>query len=408
MRSSVVGSVSTRVSPQRIDYGAKLTGQIGAHDIGVMQVRTGEENGLFGEDFTVFRGRRRFLTESHFGMLYTRRAVREDSPVNPALETPDLHTLGFDFRMATSRFQDDKNLVLESHFVHTTNPEGTGKSGRYGLLIDYPNDLISARFQFNEDQENLDPAVGFIRRRGKDWGSRFQFRPRPDNHPWIRQFTFGANLSMTTDNGNVLQSREVEFTLFEVNTHANDSISFEIMPTYEFLFNDFRMEGGGIVLPAGEAYRFTRYEVRWRTGNSRPVALRSEWSWGNYFSGARRDFTSGVAIRPRNGLVIDLDGEWNRIELPEGQLFDQRLPRECVEPVQPMDLRFQQPPVRHGQPAHRLAGPFPVDCEAGVTISISFTCTTGGTIRREFKPLTGRLLPSSVIPTVSSRGVGHY
>ena len=48
------------------------------------------------------------------------------------------------------------------------------------------------------------------------------------------------------------------------------------------------------------------------------MALRSEWSWGDYFSGTRRDFTSGVAIRPRNGLVIDLDGEWNRIELPEG------------------------------------------------------------------------------------------
>ena len=304
--------------PQRIDYGAKLTGQIGAHDIGVMQVRTGEENGLFGEDFTLFRGRRRFLTESHVGMLYTRRAVREDSPVNPALETPDLHTLGFDFRMATSRFQDDKNLVLESHFVHTTNPEGTGKSARYGLLIDYPNDLISARLMFNEDQENLDPAVGFIRRRGKDWAARFQFRPRPDNHSWIRQFTFGANLRMTTDSGNLLQSREVEFTLFEVNTHANDSISFEIIPTYEFLFSDFRMGGGSIVLPAGEVHRFNRYEVRWRTGNSRPVALRSEWSWGDYFSGTRRDFTSGVAIRPRNGLVIDLDGEWNRIELPEG------------------------------------------------------------------------------------------
>ena len=61
---------------QRIDYGLKLTGQLGDFDVGVLQVRTAEfarpedeDGNLPGEDFTVFRTRRRFLSQSHMGLL---------------------------------------------------------------------------------------------------------------------------------------------------------------------------------------------------------------------------------------------------------------------------------------------------------------------------------------------------
>jgi Domain of unknown function (DUF5916) len=57
--------LSTARTPQKIDYGAKLTGQIGAYDLGVLRVRTGAENGSAGEDFTVVRSRRRLFNESY-------------------------------------------------------------------------------------------------------------------------------------------------------------------------------------------------------------------------------------------------------------------------------------------------------------------------------------------------------
>ena len=65
-----------RNTPQRINFGGKLTGQAGAHDIGVLQVQTGEEDGAFGEDFTVVRVKRRMLRESYLGALYTLRHTR--------------------------------------------------------------------------------------------------------------------------------------------------------------------------------------------------------------------------------------------------------------------------------------------------------------------------------------------
>ncbi|MBI1956252.1 MAG: carbohydrate binding family 9 domain-containing protein, partial [Acidobacteria bacterium] len=44
---------SSAFEPQKIDFGTKLTGQVGQQDIGLLHVRTGREGDILGEDFTV-------------------------------------------------------------------------------------------------------------------------------------------------------------------------------------------------------------------------------------------------------------------------------------------------------------------------------------------------------------------
>ena len=73
--------------PQRIDYGAKVTGQVGANDVGLIHVRTAGSDRLIGEDFTILRTKRRFFQQSYVGMLYTRRAERDTT-------NPDRYTAG--------------------------------------------------------------------------------------------------------------------------------------------------------------------------------------------------------------------------------------------------------------------------------------------------------------------------
>ncbi len=308
--------------PQRIEYGAKLTGQVSAHDIGVMQVRTAEEGGRLGEDFTILRGTRRFWTEAMIGMLYTRRAARASNtigaPGSSAVPVPR-HTIAFDYNLTTRTFLGDKNLRFRGDVVHTTNPEGTGKSSRVSMGITYPNDLINAALRANERQENFDPAVGFNDRRGiKQVVSGLTIAPRPENHPLIRQYRFGVNVNRISSPSNKLLSRSVRFSLLSVNTHAGDGVQFEIFREYEFLQRDFRQAQGNIVLPRGSEYRFTRFEVSWSTSNQRVFAIGGDYSWGDYFSGTRREFEPRLEIRPQVGLVINLSGQFNRVELAEG------------------------------------------------------------------------------------------
>jgi hypothetical protein len=301
-------------TPQRIDYGAKLTGQVGAQDIGLLQVRTGREGNRLGEDFTVLRGRRRILTESHLGGIYTRRAVREGND-------PDLHTIGADLNLSTRRFLGDRNLTLVSHFLHTTNPAGTGDSLRFGSQVDLVSDLTSARLGFIETQKNFNPAVGFIDRTGtKFLDTNLRYAPRPANNRYIRQITFEGGIDRMTDSANRLLALEMEFFPLRVQFHSGDNFNFQVRHLFDRIEEDFRMgPRRSVVLPQGNEYWYNEYIFNFGMSNRRPLALGGRFRWGDYFSGTRRDLEPTLSIRPRNGLLAELKGGWTRIELPEGQ-----------------------------------------------------------------------------------------
>src|SRR5262245_59159050 len=102
--------LDARGQPQKIDYGAKLTGQTGRFDVGMMHLRTAPEADAFGEDFTVLRPKHRLLRQSYVGMIYTRRSARD-------VLQPVRQTVGADFELATSRFRGSQNLAFSGFYA---------------------------------------------------------------------------------------------------------------------------------------------------------------------------------------------------------------------------------------------------------------------------------------------------
>ena len=308
-------------NPQPILFGAKLAGQIGSQDLGVLQVRTADSGDFMGENFTVLRGRNRFWSQSYLGMIYTRRAGDETSG-------PDRHTVGTDFSLSTSQFRGADNLEFSGFYLWTSNPEDTGESESYGVRLEYPNDLWNARLSYREVQENYDPALGFSRRENiRRLNPVLAFSPRPKDHPWIRRFSFQIFLDRTTDTENQLLSRTLDLKVFHMNTHAGDQVQVHVLSEVEHLDEDFEIHDG-IILPLGEEYDFNRYRLAARTAGRRPFSIRSELEWGDFFSGQRREFSADVTLRPRPGLRLELGGEWNRVELAEGSFSTSLLEAE--------------------------------------------------------------------------------
>jgi hypothetical protein len=304
---------------QPIDLGVKLTGQVGAQDVGLLQVRTRREDELAGEDFTILRVKRRVLAQSSFGMIYTRRATR-DAPV------PDRHTAGLDFELSTSTFRRADNLSFSGFWLWNTNLLDTGGSGAYGLRLEYPNELWNARVSFREAQEDYEPAVGFTPRSGyRRFNPVVTFTPRPRNHPWIRSVQFNVALDRETDLENDLLTRRWNLTLLELDLHSGDSLEFGLTPTYDRLEEDFEIHDG-IVLARGTDYDFTRYRLFGSTADRRIVAANAELEWGRFFSGHNRALELELSVRPRPGILVELEGEWNRLSLAEGD-FSTRLYR---------------------------------------------------------------------------------
>ena len=311
-------------APQRIDLGVKLTGRVGGQDVGLLQVRTAGENDLLGEDFTVFRLKRRVSAQSYVGTFFSRRHTRGP------LAQEDRHTAGFDVHLETSTFRGSDNLEVSGFFLWATNPLDTGDNLSYGAQIAYPNDLWNGRLSFTEVQANHRPALGFVRRRGfRDYDSTLMFGPRPMDHPWIRQLRFGARSIIKTDMNNRQLTRGIDITAFRAELHSQETFEMHVLPAYERLERDFEISDG-VILPAGRAYTFTRYRFQASTADRRVLATRSSVEFGNFFSGDRREMVVNLSVRPRPGVLVNLQSEWNRVDLPEGQ-FNTRVYRVIAD-----------------------------------------------------------------------------
>ncbi|HEX8031620.1 MAG TPA: carbohydrate binding family 9 domain-containing protein [Vicinamibacterales bacterium] len=311
--------------PQRIIGGSKVTGQAGAYDIGGLYVSTGEENGVRGENFTAVRVRRRVLRQSYVGGIYTGRTTRDQSLVATR------STAGVDFRLATATFRGNKNLEASGFMTaNTVVGEQSGDNVAFGGRVAYPNDIWDTSMAFMQMPENTNYAVGFVERRNfRRYQPAVRYNPRPNQHPYIRRFSFGGDLDLYTDLENQAVSRSVDLTVGRVELHSGDNIEFSVEPTYERLEEDFTIYPG-VTLPKGAEYEFTRYQLSAGTANKRIIAIQPRLEWGRFLSGHRREAIMGLGIRPRPGITVNVNYELNNVDLVEGK-FETRLYRVVAD-----------------------------------------------------------------------------
>ena len=313
--------------PQPIVYGAKLIGQAGRYDIGVLQVRTSEEEltedgvpfTLRAEDFTVARVKRRFGTQSSAGMLYTRRQTHES--------TLDVrHTAAADLTLATPDFWFGSQVESGGWFVHTTKPAfedsgappPDGGSNSYGVFMSLSRDPYSAELSFNEVQPAYNAAVGFTPRRDyRNWNPEFSWSPRFSNHPWLRGISMGFDAEINVSLENALIDRNLMFTPLELEFDSGDQFEFQLFQQSENLEEDFEIDDG-VILPAGNEYDWLRYQVSYDSAEQRMFSGRVEYSFGDFWDGTRQELSLDLNIRPRPGILLQLSSEFNDVDLPGG------------------------------------------------------------------------------------------
>lgn len=318
-------SVTGAVSPQKINFGTKLTGQIGGQDVGLMHVQTGDDEGnrLVGEEFTAARLKRRILRQSYLGAIYTRRDVRND--LDEAR-----HTAGLDMRLATNRFRGSQNLSLAAWAIHGAGADRSGGAWAFGSTLDYPNDRWIARLDARQVGENFDPAVGFVTRSNyRRYVPTLTFAPRPRNSRVIRQYTFSADGDVQTDLSSNPLVRHLNVQPFGVTLQSQDSFSLLLSTRNERLERPFTIRRG-ITLPVGSEYTYSRLRGTWQTANRRTIAFSGRVETGEFYSGTRSEVATSLTVRISPGYIVYLTGEWNRINLDEGK-FTTRLYRVVAE-----------------------------------------------------------------------------
>jgi hypothetical protein len=300
--------------PQPIDVGAKLTGQAGAFDIGLLQVRTADSATQAGGDITVARVRRRFFQESYLGGLYTRREDRVSG-------AEARHTVGVDAILRTSTFRGNKTVEWSNWYLYTSNPFDTGRNIGRGSRIAFPNDPFYFDMSYRELQEHYAPAVGFLQRTGfrrynPEVGYTWRFR----SHPWLRSIQQEVDWQFLTDMDNVLLNSAPAIRPLTVVFSDGSEFQYEAEPTYELLDEDFEISDG-VVLPSGEEYHFVRHQFSGSMADRYPLAVGGQLVVGEFYSGRRRELQLNVSVRPRAGVALALEAEHNVLDLAEGS-FD--------------------------------------------------------------------------------------
>ena len=290
--------------------GARLHGRTGAYTMGLMNIQTGEAQGVgaASTNYSAFRLKRDILSRSNIGVIATHRNLSADGSGSNSLYGVD------------GNFAPTEHLRVSTFYMATREPgvEAGHKAATYMAQFRYDTDLFDVSAERLYLGEDFNPGMGFVRRRDftKNGGS-LQFSPRPRGIERIRQFEFKAEANNYERPDGELETREYTFegrAIFE----SSDRFVVEHSVTEEHLLEGFALSSE-VGVPAG-SYRFARSGVRFWLGTHRAVSGYVRYEFGDFFGGTRREvsYWGRAEVSRRFSMEPNLSLNW--IEVPEGEV----------------------------------------------------------------------------------------
>jgi len=289
-----------------LQVSAKITAQTDNYSFGLLDVQTGASSGLEERNLFVGRYSRNILDQSDVGLIWTHG--------HPTADT-NSDTVGVDFNYRTDRFAGDRNLQVSAYAMKSETEGNSGDDLAYHLGLRYPNDEVLARLSVTTLEENFEPALGFVRRKGiRTYQGGFGYLPRM--HTDIRRLSFGVEQTWITDMEGRTESAEVSLLPFGIEWESGDELDLTISRQTENLHEGFEIHEG-VVIPEGD-YDFTRFGVSLESSSKRDLSAEIEITAGGFFGGERTEYSLEMDWRPSAATLFGLEYELNEVELDEG------------------------------------------------------------------------------------------
>jgi hypothetical protein len=293
-------------NPIPINVGAKLTGQVGDWNIGMMHINDARETGI--NNFSVARVNRNIGSQSSVGMIGT---------YGNALGEGNNLLAGADLKLSTSTFQGNKNVSFFLFGLKSNTENLNEKNGTWGTQVVFPNDLINARLGYHQIGENFTAGLGFVPRTNiKESYGEVKFGPRPNK--WgILQIEFGGSFDLinNAENGTI-ETKEYEVQPLGLRLLSGEEISYSLVSQYEFLEEGFNIFED-IIIPEG-SYEWWRNKIAIETKGARKVWGEASYTFGNFYSGKRKDIKMLVNWKVAVPLFLSGSITRNIIDLPTG------------------------------------------------------------------------------------------
>ena len=288
--------------------GGRLTGKVGAFDVGALNIQTDEEetSRAVPTNFTVVRLKRDILRRSSIGALFTNRSVSVTGDGSNQAYGAD----------ATFSFYDNVNIL--AYVAKTSTPGLDGEDLSYQGRFVYAGDRYGFQAEHLLVEDNFEPEVGFLRRHNfRRSYATGRFSPRPRSIEAVRQFRLEGSFdyTLTADTGRV-ETRQTQLA-FSTEFENSDRLGVSAADNYELLVEPFDA-GPDVTLPVG-GYGFRDLEILYAPGAQRRFSGELRVRVGEYFNGSIRSvgFSRGrLELTPQLSVEPTLSINW--IDTPHG------------------------------------------------------------------------------------------
>ena len=290
-----------------IQAGGRLTGRLGAFDVGVINIQADKDPavGAQATNFSVVRVRRDILRRSSIGALVTRRSVALGG-------VGSNEAYGLD-----GRFAFFQNLTFDTYWAQTRTGGVTGDDTSYRAQLTYAGDrygLIAHRLVVGK---HFNPEVGFLFRNDiAKYFTQLRFSPRPAAIKRVRKLSVVGQVDYFENGAGQVVTRELQGE-FIVEFENSDMFNLAYLDSYEFLEAPFEI-ALGVTIPVG-SYRFGTASTSFTLGQQRAVSGTAFVERGSFWGG---DKTAVGYRQGRVNLTSQLSVEpslsFNRVSLPFG------------------------------------------------------------------------------------------
>ena len=288
--------------PIDIIGGARLTGNIGKTQLGVLNLQT--EDGPAGEaaeNFSVLRLRRALPASSDVGVMFI-----DSQKTGDGTGLDYSRSYGFDLNL-----RPRPAMILQSYLAAVQAPGATGNKTAGRVTVGFRDNLWNTSAFFKQVGDGFDPHVGFVRRKAmRQTYATFGAHPRP-GIALVEEVNPYVEFENITDLHSVLETRTSTLG-FDTVFKDVSRLSFAFDDNFELVREPFKVSSATVA--PGE-YNFHATSISYQSSLARKLSARTGLTVGPYYGGDKTSISVGALWRANAQALFDVSLDRNDITL---------------------------------------------------------------------------------------------
>ncbi|ODB41035.1 hypothetical protein BB427_11120 [Pseudoalteromonas sp. BMB] len=286
-----------------INWGTKLTGQIGNTRLGILSVNQ-EQDAMQSEDtqLSVARIIHQVVDKHQIGAIVTHGSPNDQS---------DSRLFGADYRYQGNIF---KQFPVDAHAYYQVaesashNAISNEDNKSYGASMRLLNDTFYMRNRFQYVGKNFNPTLGFVNRKDlKYYETVSHYRIRPQSG-WLSEqvnyYQFTGFYYLWEDTQGKREGQSIFIRPLQIDFKSDDFFFFTHNRYQRMLTKPFSFTNKLTFVP--KEYNYNQNEIYFSSANSRPIYVTSRITKGEFYDAELERVSLDLNYRPNRHLFLNL------------------------------------------------------------------------------------------------------